>query len=324
MFDIDRVFSKPVSKKSATKLISNTVYSILRYAVLLSIGYIVLYPLLYAAVTSFRLPDSLQDPTRQWIPEQFTWDNIKDSLKFLDYWKSLLLTLETEIVSALIEVVSCAVAAYGFARFNFKIKNVCMAILFITILVPAPMIIIPLVTNYSHLDILGILGLFNKISGIDLRPNMINTNLAFYLPSLFGVGLRSGIFIFIYIQFFKGLPRELEEAAYMDGAGPIKTFLKIALPSSGVVIITVTVFSLVWHWNDYFLASMYMPGERTLGVALMEYESILQGFGYWKGQNTATVYMLSGCILCVLPILIVYMFLQRGFIESVDRVGITG
>ncbi len=313
----------PISSKRATRIAGNTIYGILRYVVLLSIGYIVLYPLLYAFVTSFRVSETLQDPTRQWILKEWTLENIKVSMDFLNYWKSLLKTVETEIVSALIEVVTCAVVAYGFARFDFKIKKICMAVLFLTILVPAPMIIIPLVTNYAHLDILGILGLFNKITGIDLRPNIVDTNLAFYLPSLFAVGLRSGIFIFIYIQFFKGLPRELEEAAYIDGAGPIKTFLRIALPSSGVVIITVLVFSLVWHWNDYILASMYMPGENVLGVSIMNFETIMQSHGIYM-SNAGIVYVLSACVLVITPLLIVYLFLQRGFIESIDRVGITG
>lgn len=315
---------KRVNRKSAANTAVKIILGILRYAILLSIGYIVLYPLLYAVITSLRVPDSLYDPTRQWVPQAVTFSNLKEALKFLDYWKSLLVTLKTEVASALLEVLSCAVVAYGFARFNFKIKNACMGILFLTILVPAPMIIIPLVTNYAHLDVLGILGLFNRITGIDLRPNIINTELAFYLPSVLGVGLRSGIFIFIYIQFFKGLPRELEEAAYIDGAGPIKTFLKIALPSSGVVIITVLVFSLVWHWNDYFLAAMYMPAEKTLGVNIMNYETILQAYGFWKGAFDTNCYILAGCVLFTIPILVLYMFLQRGFIESIDRVGITG
>lgn len=315
---------KKVNRKSASNTAVKIILGILRYAILLSIGYIVLYPLLYAVITSLRVPDSLYDPTRQWIPQTVTFSNLKEALKFLDYWKSLLVTLKTEVASALLEVLSCAVVAYGFARFNFKIKNACMGILFLTILVPAPMIIIPLVTNYAHLDVLGILGLFNMITGIDLRPNIINTELAFYLPSVLGVGLRSGIFIFIYIQFFKGLPRELEEAAYIDGAGPIKTFIKIALPSSGVVIITVLVFSLVWHWNDYFLAAMYMPAEKTLGVNIMNYETILQAYGLWKGAFDTNCYILAGCVLFTIPILVLYMFLQRGFIESIDRVGITG
>lgn len=113
-------------------------------------------------------------------------------------------------------------------------------------MVPAPMIIIPLVINFSKMDVLGILGLFQDVSGIDLRPNLLGTELTFYLPSLFAVGLRSGILIYIYIQFFKGLPSELEEAAWIDGAGPIRTFVSIAVPSSGVVILTVTIFSLIW------------------------------------------------------------------------------
>ncbi len=300
------------------------VISVFRFAILLFIGYIVFYPFLYALLTSIRPIDTLYDPTRQWIPESFTLENLKTAINFMNYWKSLSYTFVIEIVSALMEVISCSVVAYGLSRFDFKIKKICIAILFITILVPTPMIIIPLVRNYAYLDFFGILQLFNTLTGIDLRPNLINSVLSFYLPSILGVGIRSGIFIFIYMQFFKGLPKELEEAAYIDGAGPIKTFTRIAIPSSSVVILTVTVFSLVWHWNDYYMAAMCMPGYKTLGVTIANYEAILQSVGYWHGYLSTNSYILSGCVLFVLPILIIYMILQRGFIESIDRVGITG
>lgn len=304
--------------------IGNAFYAVFRFVILISVGYIILYPLLYMVVTSFRTTASYLDPTRQWIIKEVSLEHYKKSIDFLNYGKSFLLTIKTEMVGALLEIASCAVAAYGFARFKFKFKNFFTAILFLTILVPAPMIIIPLVTNFAKTDFLGILGLVYKLTGLDLRINLVGTVFTFYLPSLLGVGLRSGILIFIYIQFFKGLPKELEEAAMIDGAGPIKTFLKIAIPSSGVVIITVTVFSLVWHWNDYTLASMYMPGNRTLAVSIFDYQSILTSQGFYTDVPETKGYMLAGCVLFVAPMLILYLILQRGFIESIDRVGITG
>lgn len=319
----NNIKSPLLKKRMANKLV-NVIYSLFRYLVLISIGYIVLYPLLYMLITALKPSASYNDPTRRWIPESITLDHFKGAYMFLDYGNALLRTFKTEIISAFLEIASCAVAAYGFARFKFKLKNFWMTVLFLTILVPSPMIIIPLVTNFSRLDFVGLLGLFYKVSGIDVRPNIIGTVFSFYLPSLLGVGLRSGILIYIYIQFFKGLPKELEEAAWIDGAGPITTFLKIAIPSSGVVIMTVTVFSLVWHWNDYYLSAMYMPSEKTLGVMITEYITILQGFGYWTGEYITKGYILAGCVLFIMPILIVYLILQRGFIESIDRVGITG
>lgn len=313
-----------LGRKIKAKSIGNFLYAAFRFIILISVGYIILYPLLYMAITSLRTSASYLDPTRNWIPKQITLEHYKKAIEFLNYGHSLWLTVRTEIVSAIIEILSCAVAAYGFARFKFKFKSFFTAVLFLTILVPAPMIIIPLVTNFAKNDFLGILGLIYKLTGLDLRLNLVGTVFTFYLPSLLGVGLRSGILIFIYIQFFKGLPKELEEAAMIDGAGPIRTFLKIAIPSSGVVIITVTVFSLVWHWNDYTLASMYMPGNRTLAVSLSDFPSILNSLGFYTNVPETKGYLLAGCVLFVAPMLIVYLILQRGFIESIDRVGITG
>lgn len=146
------------------------------------------------------------------------------------------------------------------------------------------------------------------------------------MPSLFAVGLRSGILIYIYIQFFKGLPSELEEAAWIDGAGPIRTFVSIAVPSSGVVILTVTIFSLIWHWNDYFLASMYMRRDYPLAVALSNLNEMLTTRGIWLTADNpeGMAYLMAGCLMFIIPVLLVFMVVQRWFIESIDRVGITG
>ena len=302
-------------------------FAVFRILILLAIGFVILYPLFYMAVTSLRTKESFLNSARVWIPEKIDFfQNYAMAWDLLDYGRSLLSTLRLEIVSALLEVVSCAVAAYCFARFRFRGRRLLMGMLFLTILVPETMIIIPRIVNYSHMDFLGILGLLQSVTGVELRPNIIGTPLAFYLPSLLGCGLRSGIMIYIYIQFFKGLPGELEEAAWIDGAGPLRTFCSIAVPSSGVVILTVLVFSLIWHWNDYFLASMYMNEGYPLAVSLTMLPDLLPTRGYYVGpsQPEAMAFLMAGCVLFVLPMLLVYMVLQRWFIESIDRVGITG
>lgn len=302
-------------------------YSVFRILVLLAIGFVILYPLLYMVVTSLRTKDSFLNSARVWIPKEISFiGNYSMAYDLLDYGNALLSTVKTEMVSALIEVATCAVAAYGFARFRFRGRKLLTAMLFLTILVPDTMIIIPRIVNYSRMDFLGLLGLFNSLTGIDLRPNIIGTPLAFYLPSLLASGLRSGIMIFIYIQFFKNLPHELEEAAWIDGAGPFRAFISIAVPSSGVVILTVLVFSLIWHWNDYFLASMYMNKDYPLAVSLTMMPDLLTTRGYYIGgsQPESMAFLMAGCVMFVLPMLIIYMILQRWFIESIDRVGITG
>ena len=300
--------------------------AILKLLILLAIGYIIIYPLLQMLVTSVKSKSALFNPANVWLPADFDIKyNYSIAADVLNYGSSLISTLSLQVVSALIEVFSCAIAAYGFARFRFKFKNILLIGLFLTILIPETMIIIPRVVNYSNMDFLGFLGLFNKITGIDIRPNILNSPLAFWLPSLFAMGLRSGILIFIYIQFFKSLPYELEEAAWVDGANPIRTFISIALPSSGVVITTVLVFSVVWHWNDAFLSSMYMNKNYPLAVSLSRITTTLNSMGYYDDQNVeAQAILMASGILFVLPPLIFYMVMQRRFIESIDRVGITG
>lgn len=296
-------------------------FSILRLVFLISVGYIVLYPLLYMIVSSVTPREEILTSARTWIPEVLTLKNYEFVIGVMDYWRSLWSTFSNEIIAAMLEVCSCAVVAYGFARFKFKLKGPLMAILYLTILIPMTMLIIPMSVNFANLDFLGILGLFNRLTGIDLRPNLIGSPLAFYLPAITASGLQSGILILIYIQFFKEMPVEFEEAAQVDGAGPLRTFLRIIIPSAGVVIITVVIFSLIWHWNDYQMALMFMGENYPLSVKLSTLADDITTRNIWS--NTG-VFVLAGCVLFVVPLLIVYMVLQRWFIESVDRVGITG
>ena len=311
-------------RKLANKGISIFSYCF-RVLILLAIGYIIIYPLFYMIVTSLRDKQSYYTAATVWIPTSinpaFSYGKAIYSMRL---WEGLTNTFVLEIVAALMEVVTCAIAAYGFARFKFKFKGLLMAGLFLTILVPETMIIIPRMVNYSKMDFFGILGFFDTLTGIDLRPNLIGSPLAFYLPSLFAMGLRSGILIFIYIQFFKGLPYELEEAAWVDGAGPVRTFLSIAVPSSGVVFITVIVFSVIWHWNDTVLASMYVKGNYPLSVHLERINMTLAGQGLYSSNVETQSILMAACFLFIIPMLVFYMILQRWFIESIDRVGITG
>lgn len=329
MQNLKNLYSDPqnaVKLKKAENKTKDILIYIFRLFILLSIGYIILYPLFYMIVTSIKAPAAFLNSARVWLPTAF---NIKwnfemafDAMVFTEGIKS---TLVYEIIAGLLEIVTCAVVAYGFARFKFKFKGVLMACLFITILIPEMMIIIPRMITYSDVDFLGILALVEKITGANIRINLVDTPWAFWLPSLFAMGLRSGILIFIYIQFFKGLPYELEEAAWVDGAGPIRTFISIAVPSSSVVFTTVTVFSIIWHWNDSLLGSMYLLEGFPLAVTVGRMGTVLTSMGYYTFQNPeASAILMAGCLIFITPPLVMYLFLQRKFIESIDRVGITG
>ncbi len=301
--------------------------SLLRYFMLIVIGYIVLYPLFYMISTSLRTRASFLDVSYQWFPKSVTLEHFKTAFDALAFPTSLLRTLTLQMVSALIEVFVCAFVAYGFARFQFKGKRIATVFLILSLLVPLQMYSLPLSVNYRQLDVLGILGLFDRLTGVDLRfINIFNTNWTYYLPSIFGVGIRSGMMIYIYQQFFIGLPRELEDAAYVDGAGPIRTYFRIALPSSSVVLVTVTVLSVIWHWNEYHLAVLcFLDDYKPLSVAIGNFSLKLQQIGIWKGSSPIfPAVTFAACLLFIAIPLVFYMIMQRKFVKSIDRVGITG
>lgn len=294
-----------------------------RIVMLSAIGYLVIFPLIYIISNSLKTPEAFKNPLVVWLTTSVSFNSYKLAFQALDYSKSIVSTVVYEIVSAILEVASCAVAAYGLSRFDFKGKKIFMAFLLLMIIVPEQMIVLPNTVSYSDFSFFGITTVVNKIFGTNIRLNILDTVLPFWMPSIFGVGLKSGILIYIYMQFFKGLPKELEEAAWIDGAGPYKTFLSIALPSSSVVIFTVLVFSVIWHWNDYSYAVMYVNENFTTAVRLSDIVTTLQGMGYYN-SDVANGIILAACFIFIFPVLLLYIAVQNKFIKSIDRVGITG
>lgn len=316
-----------MKKFEVHKLKKSDVSSVLTYIfkliVLVSIGYLVLYPVIYMLSFAFRHYNDYIDPAIHWIPKNFSLVHLENAEKVIGFASSFVNTLLYEVLSAFIEVVTCSIVAYGMARFKFRGKGILTVLLFMMIIVPEQMTIVPKMMNYSNLDFLGIIGLINKIFGTDFRISILNTGFAFWVPSAFAVGLKAGMIIFIFMQFYKGLPKELEEAAWIDGANLRQTYLRIALPSSSVVMTTVIILSLIWHWNDYYLAVMYTSENFPLAVKIAQLSTNLQILNIWNGPYHIGAKS-AACLVYVLPLLIVYLFLQRKFVQSIDRVGITG
>jgi len=310
------------AKVRAGKIVAN----LARYTFLLAFSYILLYPLIFMISSSLQGARDFFDPTVEWIPKTPIFSNFSLAFEAMDFGNSFISTLIYEMLSAVFEIISCAVAAYGLARFNFKGKRLLNGMMLLTILVPTTMIIIPSYINFTRLDILGILKLIGGIFGAELRLNVLDSPWVMWLPSIFAVGLKGGLFIYIYKQFFQGLPKEFEEAAWIDGAGPIKTFIKVIIPSSTVPIVTVTMFSVVWHWNDYYLAQMYLTKEYPLSVQLASVDSLLTNA--LQGAESAKIVLgpaiMAACLMMVLPLIIFYLVLQRRFIASIANSGIVG
>jgi multiple sugar transport system permease protein len=158
--------------------------------------------------------------------------------------------------------------------------------------------------------------------------HLTETVWVFIVPALFASGLRAGLFIFIFRQFFSGMPPDLEEAARIDGCGYLRTFVRIIVPLAVPAIITVALFSFIWHWNEYYLSAIYFNDGMPLPVMLKRLQSALINENIYNITNNTPdhirTYLQGGCLLVILPPLALYIFTQRFFTESVERTGIVG
>ena len=291
---------------------------------LLAISYILLFPLLKMVSDALKPESDFYDPSVVWLSKSPTLENFKLAYEMVRLPVSLGSTLVYQMVSAALEIGVCSMVAYGMARFVFWESRILKGILLLTILIPLPMLMIPMTVNYSHLDFLGLLELLGKVIGQELRPNLLGTVFAFWLPSVLGVGLQSGILIYIFLQFFRGIPRELEEAAWIDGAGPLRTYLSVIIPSSGVVFLTAGLFSVIWHWNDTYMPTMFLTDDYPLSVAISMITTQMSQAGMSGEGGLATGVNMAGCVIFMAPMLMLYLVLQKWFIKSIDRVGIVG
>ncbi len=314
-------------KKKTAKLCGETAYKIFRTVLLFAMCFIIIHPVLYMVSVAFRESKDLYDPTVIWIPKNFTANNLKTVVEVLNYWKLMGNTIFYAGVSTILSVISCALAGYGFARFKFKLKGVLFAFLLFMIIVPPQLISIPLYLQYSDFNFFGIGSLVNMLTGAETTVNLLNTPLTLFIPALFGTGLRSGILIYIFQQFFRGMPAALEDAAYIDGCGVASTFVRIIIPNASGSFLVASLLSFVWYYNDYFFSSMYFSEAPTVSVALAGLKSML---GAMSGGNVVAdpyaiiAQLQAGCLISILPLVLVFLLLQKQFIKSVTTSGIVG
>ncbi|MBQ9696347.1 MAG: carbohydrate ABC transporter permease [Oscillospiraceae bacterium] len=304
------------------------VWPVARFFILFGLCFIILYPLIYMVSCAFRAQEDMSDPTVMWIPRHLTLKILRQTMQAMEFWKTLGNTLLLNIGCSLVQVVTCAITGYGFARFKFKGKNLLFGIVIMMILVPSQIIAIPQYMEFRYC--LGIQPLMEKISpALGAKFNLIDTPLTMYLPALGANGIRAGLMIFIFRQFFKGLPKELEDAAYLDGCGPFRTFVQVMVPNASSSFLTVFLFSVVWYWNDFYVSSTFFTQNNTMALMLKNLGTRLSLVLF----NSATVevspreqilWMEAGCLLAVTPLLIMYVCLQKYFTEGIERSGLVG
>ena len=293
--------------------------SVVIYVLLISIAFIYLYPVLYMFSRSLMGRADLLDASAKWLPSSITGKNYTDAILTLDYWNSLWKNLVLAVLPTLCQVFICSMVGYGFARYEFPLKKFWMAVLILAFLLPPQVTSLPNYLRFSRL----------QLADGTVKP--------FLITAILGQGFKSVLCILIFYNFHRQTPQSLVEAAEIDGANHFTAYWQIAVPLCLSAIVVVALFSFVWYWNETTLVREYLgyghtraKGLTTLMIELQRFEdSYSATFDARTTSVTSTdkindAIRMAGTMLAIAPLLIFYFVLQKQFVESVDRAGITG
>ncbi|MCQ2575856.1 MAG: carbohydrate ABC transporter permease [Treponema sp.] len=295
--------------------------AIFRAILLFGMCFMIIQPILNKISLSFMSEKDLYDTTIIVVPKHFSLNNWKIALDLLGYKSALFNTIWVSILVSVIEVFMCSLVGYGFSRFQFPLKRFWFFCVVLIIVIPPQTISTSLFLHFRYFRFLGI------FPEVNLSGNMIP-----YLMMCLGcMGLKNGLYIFMIRQFFLGFPFELEEAAYVDGCGPFKTFFAIMVPGAKPILTSCFLFSFVWQWTDSFYTELFLGDINLLSKSI---SAIAERFGtyyvaLYGGSAVAPVaytnaIQSTGVLLMIIPLIILYLFCQRLFVESLASTGVKG
>lgn len=326
-----------LSKYAVQKAVRHFFAALFRYVILICLGFVVIKPLWTLLKDSITDPVMLGDKSLMWLPQKVSTIFMEMALSksLMNYWTGLGYTLLTTAIITFLQVLSCAMAAYSFARLKFKGSGILFFFVILTIVVPSDAIMLAQYGAFRNFDFFGIIGL---IKGTGVGINLIGNPLSLYILAISGMGLKSGLYIYFLRQAIRGLPISVEEAAHVDGAGFLRTFATIVVPSMSGSILTVSVLSFLWNYTDTYYIGLLNPDHRQIAYHLSSLQAnirwpistAVQTNADWMANIDATnpyVQMaeISACaLLVVLPLMIMYAFVQKRFVQGAARSGLGG
>ncbi len=320
------------------------IWAIFRYALLIGISYVVLFPFISKIAGSFMSPSDFVDVTVRLIPKAPTLDIYKAVFFELKYGEAFLNTFLISLISALLQTFVCCLIAYGLAKFRFRGNGVIMMLVILTMIVPHQTLQLSMFMGFRYFDVFGILSLLSG-GGIGLLPadsginevlshlqlfklddyalSLTNTYWPLVILSATGLAFKNGLYIFMLRQFFTGVPDALEESAYIDGSGVFRTFFTIILPLSIPMMVTVFLFAFCWQWMDDFYTELFFTTSKiTLMPDIVEIPNSLKTD--YEGQNIYYSAIRNTCgIAIILPLVILYCFGQKFIVQGIERSGLT-
>ncbi|MCL2638194.1 MAG: carbohydrate ABC transporter permease [Oscillospiraceae bacterium] len=287
-----------------------------RTALVLGLSYVILGPLIGIVANSFFSNSDKYSPIVYLIPQNPTLERYALAIIRMNYWEVMRNMLIYVAGLTIIQLLVCSMVGYGFARHSFPGKKILFACVIIMIVIPSHTVMLPLYTFFMDFFGINLLGGSNAILG---------GTVPIIVMSFLGTGLRAGLYIYIFNQFFRGLPKEIEEAAAIDGAGSLYTYLFIMMPNAMPSIVTVTIFSIVWQYNDTFFSNLFMVSpDIVISKQITSLQANISNLDRIYDPAISTLYLYAGIVLVIIPVIILYVLLQKQFIEGVERSGIVG
>ena len=298
--------------------------SIARGLLLFGLCFMIIQPMIIRFSSSLMVESDLYDTTIVLLPRNVTLENYKIVADLTNFPKSMINTLWTSLLVSVCQVVACTLVGYGFARYSFPLKKFWFACVVLLIIVPPQTIQTSLYVQFASFDIFGIIKALNGGKALNLRTSVV----PYVLMSLTCMGLKDGLYIYMLRQYFKGIPKSLEEAAYVDGCSTMHTFVKIMLPDAVPTIASCFLFSFVWQWTDLFYSRNFLSSYSIYSVQLSSIVSRMSRY-FNKGSDAAIVVpnarqqqlIFVGVLICSVPLIILYCFTQRTFVESIAMSG---
>jgi len=290
----------------------NIIFSVLKAVIIFGICFMIIYPFLMKFIVAFMTEVDLYDPTVRYLPRNFSFENIRAVMNALKWNKTLPFSIGMAFGISALTVLSCTLAAYGFARFKFPGSKILFGVVIFTLIVPPQTLGLSIFIRFRDFDFFGI---YNAISGNS--NNLLNTIWPFIIMSGLAVGFRNGLYIYLLRQYFKGIPKVFEEAAYIDGAGAFRTFGQIILPGAIPIMVTVAMFSFAWQWTDNFFTVLLAPQSNFISTMISAVSAYMDPIRSSMMRNTTA-------FLIAIPIILLYLLFQKFLVEGIERSGIVG
>ena len=323
-----------MKKLSASNTWITAVINVFKFILMLGVSYVILYPFFARIAGSFMTKEDIVDATVSLIPKHFTVDIYKYIIIENHYFEALLNTTLLSLLCALIQTMIACLIGYGLAKFKFKGNKLVMGAVVVTMIIPHGTLKLSLVRHFTNFDLMRVLawpykGIVELINGSTL--DLSNTFWPLIILSIFGLAFKNGLYIYLMRQFFKGVPDELEESAYVDGSGVFRTFFQIIIPLSVPMMITIFLFSFSWQWTDEFYASVFLPAKFGASNKIYMMPDVYQNIPNALAKDNMAgsdiyynVIQNTGGMMIIMPLIVLYLFCQRYLVQGIERSGLVG